>query len=201
MVFSSLHPLIFAVVKLLDLLVPDIHLPQLKLPVFRLFDKTLSLNIQATLREETCDLWSKHAAIRQVLDNNGWAFIFTPKSSKKARNKGKKWNNKYHMWFPLPCWEIFFFFLIFFDIGMEWRYSKYVWNQVNWKLDVIVYWVNGLNLVPYNQRWENNLKYVKVRNFRVVLWKNIFLLRLMKYRSFQILRYLVTFQWTKSWEM
>ena len=95
----------------------------------------------------------------------------------------------------------FFFFLIFFDIGMEWRYSKYVWNQVNWKLDVIVYWVNGLNLVPYNQRWENNLKYVKVRNFRVVLWKNIFLLRLMKYRSFQILRYLVTFQWTKSWEM
>lgn len=71
MVFSSLHPLIFAVVKLLDLLVPDIHLPQLKLPVFRLFDKTLSLNIQATLREETCDLRSKHAAIRQVLDNNG----------------------------------------------------------------------------------------------------------------------------------
>ena len=56
MVFSSLHPLIFAMVKLLDLLVPDIHLPQLKLPVFRLFDKTLSLNIQATLREETCDL-------------------------------------------------------------------------------------------------------------------------------------------------
>lgn len=52
-------------------LVPDFCLSPVKLPVFRLFDKMLSLNTQAALREETCDLWSKHEAVRQVLDSNG----------------------------------------------------------------------------------------------------------------------------------
>lgn len=58
-------------VKLLDLLVPDFHLSPVKLPVFRLFDKTLPLNTQEALKEDTCDLPSKHAAVRQVLDSSG----------------------------------------------------------------------------------------------------------------------------------
>ena len=53
---SSLYLLIFGVVSLLDLLVSDLHLSPVKLPVLRLFDKTLSLDTQAALKEDTCDL-------------------------------------------------------------------------------------------------------------------------------------------------
>lgn len=84
--FSSLYLLIFGMVSLLDLLVSDFHLSPVKLAVFRLFDKMLSLDTRAALKEDTCDLWQKHAAVRQVLDSNGEAFIFMPKTS----HEGKK---------------------------------------------------------------------------------------------------------------
>lgn len=54
--FYSLDPLSFEVVNLLDLLVSDFRLSPLKLPVFRLFDKTLPLDSQAALKEAACDL-------------------------------------------------------------------------------------------------------------------------------------------------
>jgi hypothetical protein len=58
-------------VSLLDLLACDFHLSLVKLLVFWLFAKMLSLDTQAVLKEDTSDLQQKHAAIRQVLDSNG----------------------------------------------------------------------------------------------------------------------------------
>lgn len=38
----------------------------------------------------------------------------------KVRNKGNKWDNKYPMWFLLPCWKDFYFLDI--DMGKSLKY-------------------------------------------------------------------------------
>lgn len=43
----------------------------------------------------------------------------------KARSKGNKWDNKYPMWFPLPCWKDFHFLDIVVEESLE---EVYVWN-------------------------------------------------------------------------